>query len=69
MSKSIKSICKILNVNKKKLIKLDRTTCEYWDSLAHLEIMFIIEKNSKKKIPAKKLNNINKGIDIIKLFY
>ena len=69
MSKSIRSICKILNVNKKKLIKLNRRTCKYWDSLAHLEIMFIIEKNVNKKISAKKLNNINKGIDIIKLFY
>ena len=68
MSNSIRSICKILKVNEKNLIKVNRKTCKYWDSLAHLEIMFIIEKNIKKKISAKKLDNINKGSDIIKLF-
>ena len=67
MSNSIESICKILKVNQKKLLKVNRKTSKYWDSLAHLEIMFIIEKNIKKKISAKILRNINKGIDIIKL--
>ena len=68
MSKPIRAICKVLKVNKKKLIKLRRNTCEQWDSLAHLEIMFIIEKYSKKKISSKKLSNINKGNDIINSF-
>ena len=36
MSNSINEICKILKVNKKKLITLRRKTCEKWDSLAHL---------------------------------
>ena len=49
MSNSINEICKILKVNKRKLIKLKRKNCENWDSLAHLEIMFIVEKKSKKK--------------------
>ena len=51
----------------KRLIKLKRESCENWDSLAHLEIIFIIEKNSKKKIPVSKLEKLKKGIDIINL--
>jgi len=35
--------------------------------LAHLEIIFIIEKNSKKKISATRLEKLNKGADIINL--
>tara|TARA_B000000460_G_C21278982_1_gene290855 strand:+ start:51 stop:260 length:210 start_codon:yes stop_codon:yes gene_type:complete len=68
MSKPVSAICKILKINSKKLIKLRRNTCEQWDSLAHLEIMFIIEKYSKKKISNKKLINLNKGIDVINSF-
>ena len=68
MLKPIRAICKVLKVNNKKLIKLRRSTCEQWDSLAHLEIMFIIEKYSKKKISNKKLINLNKGIDVINSF-
>ena len=49
MSNPVNEICKILKTSKKKLIKLKRKSCENWDSLAHLEIIFIIEKNSKKK--------------------
>ena len=67
MSNSINEICKILKVNKKKLIKLKRKNCENWDSLAHLEIMFIVEKKSKKKISVNKLEKLNKGVDIINL--
>jgi len=68
MLNSINEICKILKVNKKKLITLRRKKCEKWDSLAHLEIIFVIEKNSKKKISVNKLEKLNKGIDIINLF-
>ena len=67
MSKPLNEICKILKIDKKKLIKLKRKSCENWDSLAHLEITFIIEKNSKKKIPEIKLEKLHKGIDIINL--
>tara|TARA_Y100000590_G_C15254726_1_gene838854 strand:+ start:309 stop:518 length:210 start_codon:yes stop_codon:yes gene_type:complete len=67
MLSAINKICKILKVNKKKLIKLKRSKYDKWDSLAHLEIMFVIEKNTKKKISPKKLNKINKGSDIINL--
>ena len=49
MSNPVNEICKILKISKKRLIKLKRESCENWDSLAHLEITFIIEKNSKKK--------------------
>ena len=67
MSNPVNEICKILKISKKRLIKLKRKSCESWDSLAHLEIIFIIEKNSKKKIPVSKLEKLNKGIDIINL--
>ena len=67
MSNPIKEICKILKIKKKKLIKLKRESCSNWDSLAHLEIMFIIEKNSKSKISINKLEQLNRGIDIINL--
>ena len=67
MSNPIKEICKILKIKKKKLIKLKRKSCTNWDSLAHLEIMFILEKNSKRKISINKLIQLNKGVDIINL--
>ena len=67
MSNPIKEICKILKIKKKKLIKLKRKSCANWDSLAHLEIMFILEKNSKRKISINKLIQLNKGVDIINL--
>ena len=67
MSNSVNEICKILKISKKKLIELKRKSCENWDSLAHLEIIFIIEKNSKKKISVSRLEKLNKGVDIINL--
>ena len=67
MSNSINEICKILKVNRKKLSTLRRKACEQWDSLAHLEIIFIIEKNSKRKISVNKLEKLNNGTDIINL--
>ena len=67
MSNPVNEICKILKISKKRLIKLKRKSCESWDSLAHLEIIFIIKKNSKKKIPVSKLVKLKNGIDIINL--
>ena len=67
MSEEINKICKILKVNKKKLINIKRKSADQWDSLAHLEIIFIIEKYSKKKISYSKLGKINKGADILNL--
>jgi len=67
MSNPIKEICKILKIKEKELIKLKRKSCTNWDSLAHLEIIFIIEKKSKRKIAIDKLEQLNKGIDIINL--
>ena len=67
MSNPVNEICKILKISRKKLIKLNRKSCENWDSLAHLEIVFIIEKNSKEKISVSRLEKLNNGADIINL--
>jgi len=65
--KSIKDIIKILKLkNKNQLLKLKRKKSVNWDSLVHLEILFIIEKSIKKKIPIKKLNKISSGKEILK---
>ena len=65
--KLIKDILKVLKLkNKNQLLKLERKKSENWDSLVHLEILFIIEKSMKKKISIKKLNKISKGKEILK---
>ena len=65
--KSIKDILKVLKLkNKNQLLKLERKKSENWDSLVHLEILFIIEKSMTKKISIKKLNKISKGKEILK---
>ena len=65
--KSIKEILKILKLkNKNQLLKLQRNKCETWDSLVHLEILFIIERSITKKISTTKLNKISKGKEILK---
>ncbi len=65
--KSIKEILKILKLkNKDQLFKLQRKKCETWDSLAHLEILFIIERSINKRISIKKLNKISNGKEILK---
>ena len=47
--KLIKNILKILKIkNEKELIKIKRENFDKWDSLVHLQIIFLIEKNSKK---------------------
>ena len=37
------------------------------DSLIHLQIIFLIEKNSIKKISINKLSKISSGKDLIKI--
>ena len=49
--KSIKDIIKILKLkNKNQLLKLKRKKSVNWDSLVHLEILFIIENGCKSRI-------------------
>ena len=65
--KAIKDIIKILKLkNNNQLLKLQRSKSENWDSLVHLEILFIIEKNIKKKVSIKKLNRISNGKEILR---
>ena len=65
--KAIKDIIKILKLkNNNQLLKLQRSRSENWDSLVHLEILFIIEKNIKKKVSIKKLNKISNGKEILR---
>ena len=65
--KAIKDIIKILKLkNNNQLLKLQRSRSENWDSLVHLEILFIIEKNIKKKVSIKKLNRISNGKEILR---
>jgi len=64
----IKDILKVLKINdEKKLIKIKRKNFDKWDSLTHLQIIFLIEKNSKKKISINKLNKISSGKDLVKI--
>ena len=66
--KPIKLLLKILNVNdKNKLLKITRKNYENWDSLTHLQIIFFIEKNIKKKMSINKLNKISSVKEIIKI--
>jgi len=66
--KLIKNILKILKIkNEKDLIKTKKKSFDKWDSLIHLQIIFLIEKNVKKKIPINKLNKISTGKDLIKI--
>ncbi len=69
--KLIKSIFKILKVKKEQdLLKLNRKNYEKWDSLSHLQIIFLLEKFFKKKLTINKINEINKissGKKLIKI--
>ena len=66
--KLIKDLLKILKIkNKKKLSLVNRKNFDKWDSLTHLQIIFLLEKNIKKKIPIEKLNRISTVKEIIKI--
>ena len=66
--KLIKDILKILKIkNEKDLLKTKRSNYDKWDSLIHLQIIFLIEKNIKKKISINKLSKISNGKDLIKI--
>ena len=59
-SKLIKDLLKILKVkDKKKLSLINRKNFNKWDSLTNLQIIFLLEKNIKKKISITKLNKIS----------
>ena len=49
------------------LNKVNRKNFDSWDSLAHLEIIFLLEKNLNKKYSINKLNKISNGKDLIKI--
>ena len=67
--KLIKKINKLLNIkNENELKKLKKKESDKWDSLTHLQIIFLLEKNlKKKKINISKLNKISSGKEIIKI--
>ena len=66
--KLISKITKILKIkSEKQLLKIKRRNHEDWDSLIHLNIIFLLEKNTKKKFSIDKLNQISNGRDIIKI--
>jgi len=66
--KLIKSINKILKIKSEKyLLKVKRNKLDTWDSLAHLQIIFLLEKNIKKKISIEKINKISDGKQLIRI--
>ena len=66
--KLTKLILKILKIRTElQLKKIIRKNYDLWDSLAHLEIIFLLEKNLSKKYSTNKLNKISNGKDLIKL--
>ena len=66
--KLTKLILKILKIRTElQLKKIIRKNYDLWDSLMHLEIIFLLEKNLSKKYSINKLNKISNGKDLIKL--
>tara|TARA_Y100001958_G_C20848576_1_gene292044 strand:+ start:74 stop:307 length:234 start_codon:yes stop_codon:yes gene_type:complete len=64
----IRELLKIFKLkDKNKLLKINRKNFERWDSLTHLQIIFLLEKNIKKKISIEKLNRISTVKEIIKI--
>ena len=49
------------------LKKVNRKNIDSWDSLANLEIIFLLEKNLNKKYSINKLNKISNGKDLMKI--
>lgn len=61
----VKKIANILKTDEKKLIKIDKfSKFETWDSLVHLEILSVLEKNFGNKLSKIKnfseLNSLKK---------
>ena len=66
--KLTKLILKIFKIRTElQLKKIIRKNYDLWDSLAHLEVIFLLEKNLSKKYSINKLNKISSGKDLIKL--
>ena len=66
--KVIKELHKIFKLkDKNKLLKINKKSFDKWDSLTHLQIIFLLEKNIKKKISIEKLNKVSSVKDIIKI--
>ena len=66
--KIIRELFRIFKLkDKKKLLKINRKNFDKWDSLTHLQILFLLEKNVKKKISIEKLNKISSVKEIIKI--
>ena len=53
--------------DKNKILKINRKNFVKWDSLTHLQIIFLLEKNIKKKVSIEKLNKISSVKEIIKI--
>tara|TARA_B100000886_G_scaffold337313_1_gene297767 strand:+ start:814 stop:1047 length:234 start_codon:yes stop_codon:yes gene_type:complete len=53
--------------DKNKLLKINRKNFDKWDSLTHLQIIFLLEKNIKKKISIEKLNKVSSVKEINKI--
>ena len=65
--KLTKLILKILKIRTElQLKKIIRKNYDLWDSIVHLEIIFLLEKNLSKKYSINKLNKISNGKDLIK---
>ena len=66
--KLTKLILKILKIRTElQLKKIIRKNYDLWDSLVHLEIIFLLEKNLSKKYSINKLNKISNGKDLMKI--
>ena len=66
--KLTKLILKILKIRTELQLKeIIRKNYDLWDSLTHLEIIFLLEKNLSKKHSINKLNKISNGKDLIKI--
>ena len=66
--KLTKLILKILKIRTElQLKKIIRKNYDLWDSIVHLEIIFLLEKNLSKKYSINKLNKISNGKDLMKI--
>jgi acyl carrier protein len=64
--KIIKKIAILLKTNEEKLLKIDNfKKFETWDSLIHLEILSILEKNYGKKL--NKIKNLSELTSLKKI--